>query len=126
MAVIVGSTAGRMAFRSDVGTGSSLHDLVASLLMIDLISSSVTALKEFNFGVLDGDGLYSGLLSSFCLIFSIFPMKKSVNSFAKVSSSSCLGSRLFGVVSVKCLTSKYNFLCHFYIQLSHCLMSLVW
>ena len=97
MAGIVGSTAGRMAFRSDAGTGSSLHDLVASLLMIDLISSSVTTLKEFNFGMLDGNGLYSGILSSSCLIFSILPLKKSVNSFAKVSLSSCLGSGLFGV-----------------------------
>ena len=50
MTVIVGNTAGRMAFRSDVGTGSSSHDLVASLL-IDLNSSSVTALKEFNYGL---------------------------------------------------------------------------
>ena len=74
--------------------------------MIDLIWSSVTALKEFNFGVLDGDGLYSGLLSSSCLIFLIFLMKKSVNSFPKVSSLSCLGSGLFGVVPVKCLTSE--------------------
>ena len=51
MAVIVGSTAGRMAFRSDVGTGSSSHDLVVSLVMIDLILSSVTALKAFKVGV---------------------------------------------------------------------------
>ena len=69
MAVIVGSTAGRMAFRSDVGTGSSSHDLVASLLMIDLTSSSVITLNEFSFGVLDGVGMYSGLLSNSCLIF---------------------------------------------------------
>ena len=96
MAVIVGSTAGRMAFRSNVGTGSSSHVLVSRLL-INLISSSVTALKEFNFGMVDGVGLYSGLLSISCLIFLIFPMKKSANSFPKVSLSSCLGSGLFDV-----------------------------
>ena len=126
MVVIVGSTTGRMAFRSDVGTGSSSHVLVGSLLIINLISSLVTALKEFNFGMLDGVGLYSGLLSNSYLIFLTFPMKKSVNSFVKVSSSSCLGSGLFDVVPVKCLTSEYNFLCCFHIQLSHSLMFLVW
>ena len=113
IAVIVGSTVWRMVFRSDVGTGSSSHDLVESVLMIDLILSSVTPLKEFNFGMLDGDGLYSRLLSSSCLIFLIFPMKRSANPFATVSSSSCLGSGLFGVVPVKCLTSEYNFLALF-------------
>ena len=51
-------------------------------------------------------------------------MKKSANSFAKVSSSSCLGSGLLDVVPVKCLTSEYNFWCCFHIQLSDFLMSL--
>ena len=92
MAVIVGSTAGSMGFRSDLGTESSSHNLVASLLMINLTSSSVTTLNEFHFGVLDGVGLYSDLLSKPCLIFSIFPMKKSANSFANVPLLSCLGS----------------------------------